>query len=321
MLLILLLALGGAVLAASPGFGADDPFYLQRLQVGRDALARGDAAIAARDLRIASFGLLDELMPLVESLVFLALAEDALGDADDVRAAAMRVDEVRTRFPDDAGRAWRALIPADRARFETALARHLSDDALTAWPMTTEAGAAARVARLDPSTADAPSADDAQTGAGAAEDAQTEAGADDVAEAPSAAAPAPTATEAPTATDDVALAIDDIRRQLAAPGLTTARLQQLYARAGGLADAHPDRDAAQWTAGELAYRQRLWADTVAYFTRSTPPAGEPNLCFYYAVALYETGEARRARRALRRCGGGLARSPFVDDYLRKIGAR
>ena len=72
----------GLLAAATPLLAAVDPFYSSRLQEGIAAAERGAHADAARSLRIACFGMLDEEPQLADCLVRLALAQAASGDQE-----------------------------------------------------------------------------------------------------------------------------------------------------------------------------------------------------------------------------------------------
>lgn len=96
-------------------------------------------------------------------------------------------------------------------------------------------------------------------------------------------------------------------------------LLRAFGLARQVADANPAAADAQRVAGEMAYRIARWADAVRYFRQAGGvPDSEPQRQFYFAVALYETGEPAEAARELRRCVGVLERTPFVDEYVRKI---
>jgi tetratricopeptide (TPR) repeat protein len=68
--------------AGAPLLATVDPFYTSRLQEGIAAAERGSHADAARSLRIACFGMLDDEPQLADCLVRLALAQAASGDQD-----------------------------------------------------------------------------------------------------------------------------------------------------------------------------------------------------------------------------------------------
>jgi predicted Zn-dependent protease len=96
-------------------------------------------------------------------------------------------------------------------------------------------------------------------------------------------------------------------------------LRQAFDIARGVADAHPESVEAQHLAAEAAYRVSRWADAARYFQRGgEPPADQPELLFYMAVALYESGDQARAAEILKRSLPNLQRTPYVDSYARKI---
>jgi predicted Zn-dependent protease len=84
-----------------------------------------------------------------------------------------------------------------------------------------------------------------------------------------------------------------------------------------VADAHPGSLEAQRFAGEVAYRASRWPEAAAYLQRGSEP-DEPQLLFYLAVALHETGQAQEAARVLRKALPGIQRTPFVDSYIGRI---
>lgn len=127
------------------------------------------------------------------------------------------------------------------------------------------------------------------------------------------------------ATDLETFSEDDRRRALerARGLLEQARTVEDLEEALGLARRAAEADAndleAQILAGEIAYRASRWEDAVQYLER----AGElenarPEILFFLAVALYETGREERARVALEAALPDLARTPFVNRYVEKI---
>jgi hypothetical protein len=93
--LICLLLLG---LASGPATAAIDPFYRNRMDGGVRAFERGDWESAARQLRIACFGHLDEPPLLAAGLVRLAVVEARRGDEDAFRRIFSRLVDLEERF-------------------------------------------------------------------------------------------------------------------------------------------------------------------------------------------------------------------------------
>ena len=99
----------------------------------------------------------------------------------------------------------------------------------------------------------------------------------------------------------------------------TRDLKQAFDLARGVADAHPAAREAQLLAGEAAYRNSRWRDSAAYLKRAGELADDrPELLFYLAVALYESGDGPGAASALRRSLPNLQKTPFVESYARRI---
>src|ERR1700688_4941395 len=86
---------GIAGLAAAPeARAATDPFYLDLLRDGSQAYDRGDYTAAAKQLRLACFGVLDEPERLAGCLTRLALAHGAAGDNRGFRKTLRTIAEV-----------------------------------------------------------------------------------------------------------------------------------------------------------------------------------------------------------------------------------
>lgn len=123
--------------------------------------------------------------------------------------------------------------------------------------------------------------------------------------------------EGPSA-DDRRQALERARALLGG-ARTVGDLEEALELVRGVAEADPADAEAQILAGEIAYRASRWEDTVRYLER----AGEledarPEILFFLAVALYETGREERARVALEAALPALARTPFVNRYVDKI---
>ena len=73
------------------------------------------------------------------------------------------------------------------------------------------------------------------------------------------------------------------------------------------------------SAAVIAYQGSRWADSVEMFRAAgEPDLMQPELLFYYAVALYETGDLAAASATLERCLPALERDPFVELYISRI---
>lgn len=320
--LLVLLALPGA----APPLRAADPFYTGLLRDGIYAYDRGDTATAVRHLRLACFGLLEEPEPLADCLVRLALAQDKSGNAEGFRDTFRRVIEVEERF----GAYRRAQLPAElRAAFEQRTAALIPAATLASVPAFQ--GLAARKPEAEGSSRNrrggearsetkpaapgpaAPSPSPAGTAGAQTRPANQPAPA---ATLPATAAPAPVS---PALTEADQKKMAEARRLLASETSKIRELRQAFQLAKEVADAHPNAKEAQHLAAEAAYRSSRWADASAYFRRGGEPgADQPELLFYMAVALYESGDRPGAANALRRSLSSLQRTPYVDGYAKKI---
>lgn len=89
----------GVLLAFLPSaLLATDPFYDRLLDDGTRALERKDYESAARSLRLACFGLLDEAERLASCLSHLALAQVEVGDEEAFLETLDRLLEIEQRF-------------------------------------------------------------------------------------------------------------------------------------------------------------------------------------------------------------------------------
>jgi hypothetical protein len=112
-------------------------------------------------------------------------------------------------------------------------------------------------------------------------------------------------------------ALDRSRRLLGAKGI--ADVKEARRLAGEVADAHPEWKEAQLLAGEAAYRNSQWKEAAAYFKRSGEIGDDqPEILFYLAVSLYETGDRAGAAQALKRSLPKLQSTPFVQSYVKRI---
>jgi tetratricopeptide (TPR) repeat protein len=154
------LLLAAAMLAAAAGVlglagtpaarAATDPFYLDLMRDGMQAYDRGDYTTAAKQLRLACFGVLDDPERLAGCLTRLGLAQAAAGNTDAFRETFRRIVEVEDRF---AAYTKTDLSPEVRAAFEQrALAAVPAStlDAIPAWKALLGRKLEAQIAQLPP---------------------------------------------------------------------------------------------------------------------------------------------------------------------------
>jgi tetratricopeptide (TPR) repeat protein len=127
-----------------------DPFYPGLLRDGKIAYDRGDYATAAKDLRLACFGLLNEPSLLTDCLVRLAVAQGAGNDAEGFRETFRRIAEVEDRF----GAYGKAQLPPEiRAGFEQRLVSLIPAatlETIPVWKPLLQTKAEAQIAALPP---------------------------------------------------------------------------------------------------------------------------------------------------------------------------
>lgn len=294
----------------------------------------GDCAGAAGDLAACDQSRTEAAVAITRLDCLAALARwDELLDAAAALPPALRANRQVVKLERRAAKSAPATAPAPATSDEAAAAPAGSGE---------PAGetAAAEVPGGEPpvEAAGAPHGDMAAEDAGnpSAAETPTEApgdtlAAEDAAEDTSAAAPA-AAAEAPPAAPPVpapavpapepAMSAEDAARlefartQLAG-ARTTDDLAEAWPVVRGLADRYPASTAAQHLAAEIAYRTSRWPESAYYYRRGGEPV-RPERRFYYAVALYESGETAAAAEVLTRALPGLRRTPFVQSYLERI---
>lgn len=151
---ISILCLAGGVVAAlcvrADAAPPVDPFYSSLLHEGSRAFEEGEAAAAARDLRIACFGLLEDPPLLTSCLVRLGLAQAETEDKEGFFETFRRLAVVEQRFQTYAA----ADLPAPvRAQFEDWLVRLVPEAQLASVAQFADLAAertAIRVRRLAP---------------------------------------------------------------------------------------------------------------------------------------------------------------------------
>jgi tetratricopeptide (TPR) repeat protein len=284
-----------ALVLSPAAAGAAHPHYERLLRQGSFALERGEPAEAVRELRLACFGFLEEPPALADCLMRLALAQAAAGDEMGFRDAFRRIVEVEERFEAYS----QAQTPAEmRSAFEAEVAARIPPRILAETPVFEHL---------------APPPDDVAAQAAPAPGAGAPAPAGDP--APAVVAPAPV----PEPLDADAEARLAKARNLLAQARTRDDLEEPWRLAREVADANPQSRRAQQLAAVIAYRATRWTDAVTYFRRAgEPDESAPEVLFYFAVSLYESGEPEAAADVLRRSLPRIDQTPFVLSYRDKI---
>lgn len=284
-----------AATVAPPASAAVDPFYQDLLRDGMHSFDRKDYGGAARDLRLACFGMLDEPKPLADCLVRLALAQDRAEDVEGFRDTFRRLVEIEERF----NAYTQAELPAPlRGALEQRLVARVPAPTLEGVP-------AFRSLVRKPAS---PAAAKAPEPAPAAPTPAAVTAAEPPASKP---APAPITSKEREAMERA--------RRLLGEKSPARDLKQAFQLARKVADDHPESAEAQHLAAEAAYRLSRWGDAAAYFRRGGDPGeGKPELLFYLAVALYESGDPAGAAAAIRRAIPNLRKTEYIEEYQKKI---
>jgi hypothetical protein len=265
-----------------------DPFYEGLLRDGMHAYDRKDYTAAAKDLRLACFGMLEEPKRLADCLTRLALAQDRAEDLDGFRNTFRRIVEVEERFGAYTG----GGVAADlRSAFEARLAARVPAATLEGVPAfrslaKTPAASAARP-RSEPTAKPEP------------------------------ASARPSEPQPPGNAERKKM--EQVRKTLDSPNPGNRELKQAFQLAKEVADAHSTVSEAQHLAAEAAYRLSRWGDATAYFRRGGDPGEDkPELLFYMAVSLFESGDTAAAAEAIRRSLPNLRKTEYVHSYEKKI---
>lgn len=296
-------------------------FYLALLHRGISHYDAGQNEAGVKELRTAAFGLVDSIPQFETAQIYLALASDALKVEADARRAAQRViaaDRIERRY------GALAIPGATRTAFDQLTARLLTSDQVA-------------FLRGSPSPAPPPVPAPQHSSAPAPEPqppaAPVPAPPQPTANPKSPPAPVPVTRSQPktqpqpqpkqkpqpqpqpTATRPV-----DINTQLAQADTALAGNNLPAARAIYQSVINqPSLDhATLLRIGEQSYRARDFATAVRAFTRSGFATGEQPYHYYFAVALYETGQFEAARRELAEALPYIEVTQDVAQYRAKI---
>jgi hypothetical protein len=292
------------LLLSSPAGALVDPFYEDLLRSGIHAYDRKEHATAARNLRVACFGMLEEPKRLADCLTRLALAQDRTEDAVAFRDTFRRIVELEERF----SAYTQGDLPAElRAAFEARVPARIPAATLEGTP------AFRSLARAAPEkkAAEKKTAENTAQSRGAA---------------PAKPKPAPALPAAETSqpepkplSEAERQKMEQVRKTLGAASAGNRELKTAFQTAREVADAHPDSAEAQHLAAEAAYRLSRWGDAATYFRRGGDPGEDkPELLFYMAVSFFESGDPAGAAAAIRRSLPNLRRTEYVQAYEKKI---
>lgn len=284
-----------SAILATPAAAYDD-FYAQRLALGKQAFADGKPAVAAEELRVACFGMLDVPEALLDCVARLALAQDAAGRTADANATMDRFVVLNGKL---GLFAQLTLEPGLKQPFRDLVIKRKGVDLAPPAPKATSTPTPTPT--WTPVATATPVATPTATAVPTAMPTRT---------------PTPTPTPSPTprpAADREAALLDDARKLVAANKAAEARtLLMPLAKQGASREARK----ALLEVGILTRDYRLaveQANALAPFTDGEDPS-----MFYAAVALYETGKKSEAKALAERSLPRLQSTPFVDYYAKRI---
>lgn len=301
-LFVLLLTVAASGLAATAS-----EFYLNLLKRGIANYDTGHYDVAVRELDVAAFGLIESVDHFETAKIYSALANDKLGRQPQARAAAQRVlaaERVQRRFaqiaiPNEVRTAFLAVakkvLSAGEAAALTSTSAPVPAPVQTQPRVTQQSGGKTQPQpkQQPPATTTPPKSPTSTP--------------------PAATMPPQTSASAMVPVTYAAARLASADRYLAENKLTAAR--DVYRE---LVNAALDRPNLLKVA-EGAYRARDFATTVRAFDRiGTLAKGEEPYRFYLAVALYETGNFKRAKRELTAALPFIEVTPAIAQYRAKI---
>jgi hypothetical protein len=294
-----------ALLLAGPASPAGvDLFYEDLLRSGMHAYDRKEYATAARELRLACFGMLDEPKRLADCLTRLALAQDRVDDVEGFRETFRRIVELEERF----SAYTQEGPPVDlRALFEARVPSRIPAATLESTP------AFRRLARSEKPNAGGRPKQERAAVKGEPAPASTPTA------SPAPVQVRPSQPEPKPASEAERQKMEQVRKTLGAASAGNRELKAAFQAAREVADAHPDSAEAQHLAAEAAYRLSRWGDAATYFRRGGDPGEDkPELLFYMAVSFFESGDPAGGAAAIRRSLPNLRKTEYVQAYEKKI---
>ena len=278
-------------------------FYMSLLHRGIGHVDAGQYETGEKELRIAAFGLVDAIPEFETAQVYLAIAGDKLHSEADSRRALQRVivaDRVQRRFGS-------LDLPAKvRADFDQIAQKLLTSDQYAFLKASPSAPAAAPPMTPQHSSAPAPVPQPVVAAPPPPKPVTK------VVPKPSP-VPAPTPAPAPAPVFNVNAQMAAADQALNRNDLGSAR--KIYDQVA----QQPGLDHATLIhLGEQSYRARDFATAARAFSRSGFNSSEAPYRYYYAVALYETGQSAAAKRELALALPYIEVTPDVAAYRTKI---
>jgi hypothetical protein len=286
-------------------------FYLDLLHRGIAHVDAGQYDAGSNELRIAAFGLLDAVPQFETAQIYLAIAADHLKNEADARRAVQRViaaDRIERKYGS-------LTIPAaTRTAFEKIATKLLTSDQVaflrgSPTPVTNPPAVPPPVAAPQPSSAPVPAPQPTPTPPPPVASRQP---VHPPVPTPVPSRPAPVPAPAPV-NINAQLALAD--KALERNDLASARtIYQSVIKETTLDHATLLR------IGEQSYRARDFATAARAFGRSGFVRGEQPYHYYYAVALYETGQHEAAKRELALAVPYIEMTEDVARYRARIEA-
>jgi tetratricopeptide (TPR) repeat protein len=292
--------------------GAND-FYVSLLHRGIVQVEGGQYEAADKELRIAAFGLVDSIPDFETAEVYLAITGDKLKSEADSRRALQRIivaDRIERRFGS-------LDLPAKvRAEFDAIASKLLTSDQYAFLKASPSAQLVAPAMTPQHSSAPAP----------VPQPVTSNPKPPPVVVAPPKPAPKPVVSKpvpapthlpvpvpAPAPTFNVSAQMALADQALNRNDLGTAR--KIYDQVA----QQPGLDHATLIhLGEQSYRARDFATAARAFSRSGFNTSDAPYRYYYAVALFETGQSAAAKRELSQALPYIEVTPDVAAYRTKI---
>jgi hypothetical protein len=294
---------------ATTALAAPHPFYQNMMQRGLAKVQQGRYADAIRDLRVAAFGSLDEPTMYQTAQVYIAIANEKLGNGDEARLAATKFLQSERLRPTYASL---PLDAATRDAFEKLVAGAVEPQYLAQLPSfrrsspksVSAVASTSKELPMPAITVPAPTQPQTQVKAAVTPPPQPKPATPVAAKAPT---PAPQVS-------DTAARLRQAQQLLNEGKLLAAR--QAYEQLGQRRDLSRSEI---MEIGRGLNRAGAWQQSAFVYQRTLPlRKGEELHMFYEAVNRYELGEVNVARSLLAKALPGLAVTREIEQYRQKI---